>query len=148
MIPLNTLVYKILAGILILATLSTSFYYKGLNEGRKELADYKIAVKAVGDAQEAKTKQVILSQQQITNEANDEITKLRAALTNYFDDPRVHVDYSSGQRKLPSISETSKRVNEPTAESPLDTCIAKARDDALTILMWQQWANRIFELGR
>ena len=122
-------------------------YSVGLDKGREELALYKLTVKAVGDAQEAKTKQVILSQQQIANEANDEATKLRAALTNYFNDPRVYVDYGSSVRKLPSVPNATKRVNASAAESPLDTSGveanvtvgSKAANDALTILLLQKW---------
>ena len=122
-------------------------YSVGLDKGREELALYKLTVKAVGDAQEAKTKQVILSQQQIANEANDEATKLRAALTNYFNDPRVRVDYGSSVRKLPSVPNATKRVNASAAESPLDTSGveanvtvgSKAANDALTILLLQKW---------
>ena len=141
------LLWKVIAVVLLLGALSASFYSVGLDKGRKELADYKLMVKAVGDAQEAKTKQVIISQQQIANEANDEATKLRAALTNYFNDLRVRVDYGSSVRKLPSVPNTTKRVDASAAESPLDTSGveanitvgSKAANDALTILLLQKW---------
>ena len=144
---INTLSFRILAGVLFLIGMYFYAYSVGLDKGRKELADYKLVVKAVGEAQEAKTKQVIISQQQIANEANDEATKLRAALTNYFNDPRVHVDYGSSVRKLPSVPNATKRVDASAAESPLDTSGveanvtvgSKAANDALTILLLQKW---------
>ena len=144
---INTLSFRILAGVLFLIGMYFYAYSVGLDKGREELADYKLVVKAVGEAQEAKTKQVIISQQQIANEANDEATKLRAALTNYFNDPRVHVDYGSSVRKLPSVPNSTKRVDAPAAESPLDTSGveanvtvgSKAANDALTILLLQKW---------
>ena len=144
---INTLSFRILAGVLFLIGMYFYAYSVGLDKGREELADYKLVVKAVGDAQEAKTKQVIISQQQIANEANDEATKLRAALTNYFNDPRVHVDYGSSVRKLPSVPNATKRVDASAAESPLDTSGveanvtvgSKAANDALTILLLQKW---------
>ena len=144
---INTLSFRILAGVLFLIGMYFYAYSVGLDKGRKELADYKLVVKAVGDAQEAKTKQVIISQQQIANEANDEATKLRAALTNYFNDPRVHVDYGSSVRKLPSVPNATKRVDASAAESQLDTpgvetnvtVGSKAANDALTILLLQKW---------
>lgn len=144
---INTLSFRILAGVLFLIGMYFYAYSVGLDKGRKELADYKLMVKAVGDAQEAKTKQVIISQQQIANEANDEATKLRAALTNYFNDPRVHVDYGSSVRKLPPVPNATKRVDASAAESPLDTSGveanvtvgSKAANDALTILLLQKW---------
>lgn len=150
MIPLNTLVYKILAGILILATLSVYCYSKGLSNGREELANYKLTVKAVGDAQEAKTKQVIMSQQLLTNEANDEANKLRDALTTYFNEPRVQVKYNAGGRKLPSVPDASSKPKVASAERGPDTsgveakeCISavSAAQDAMTILLWQKWAD-------
>ena len=145
--PIPMLLWKVIAVVLLLGALSASFYSVGLDKGREELADYKLVTKAIGDAQEAKTKQVILSQQQIANEANDEATKLRAALTNYFNDPRVHVDYGTSVRKLPSVPNATKRVDAPAAESPLDTSGveanvtvgSKAANDALTILLLQKW---------
>lgn len=141
------LLWKVIAVVLLLGALSASFYSVGLDKGREELALYKLTVKAIGDAQEAKTKQVIISQQQIANEANDEATKLRAALTNYFNDPRVHVDYGTSVRKLPSVPNATKRVDASAAESPLDTSGveanvtvgSKAANDALTILLLQKW---------
>ena len=144
---INTLSFRILAGVLFLIGMYFYAYSVGLDKGREELADYKLVTKAIGDAQEAKTKQVILSQQQIANEANDEATKLRAALTNYFNDPRVHVDYGTRVRKLPSVPNATKRVDAPAAESPLDTSGveanvtvgSKAANDALTILLLQKW---------
>lgn len=144
---INTLSFRILAGVLFLIGMYFYAYSVGLDKGREELALYKLTVKAVGDAQEAKTKQVIISQQQIANEANDEATKLRAALTNYFNDPRVHVDYGSSVRKLPSVPNATKRVDASAAESPLDTfgveanvtVGSKAANDALTILLLQKW---------
>lgn len=144
---INTLSFRILAGVLFLIGMYFYAYSVGLDKGREELADYKLVTKAIGDAQEAKTKQVIISQQQIANEANDEATKLRAALTNYFNDPRVHVDYGSSVRKLPSVPNSTKRVDASAAESPLDTSGveanitvgSKAANDALTILLLQKW---------
>ena len=144
---INTLSFRILAGVLFLIGMYFYAYSVGVDKGREELALYKLTVKAVGDAQEAKTKQVILSQQQIANEANDEATKLRAALTNYFNDPRVHVDYGTSVRKLPSVPNATKRVDASAAESPLDTpgveanvtVGSKAANDALTILLLQKW---------
>lgn len=136
---INTLSFRILAGVLFLIGMYFYAYSVGLDKGREELALYKLTVKAVGDAQEAKTKQVIISQQQIANEANDEATKLRAALTNYFNDPRVHVDYGSSVRKLPSVPNATKRVDASAAESPLDTFGVEAANDALTILLLQKW---------
>jgi len=140
------LVWKVIALIVLLGALSASFYYKGLNEGREELKLYKATVQAVGAAQEAKTKQVIISQQQLATEANDEATKLRAALTNYFNDPRVQVDYGSGIRKLPPVSCSPKRINEAAAEPGTDTSGVEtkltprsAADDAMTILLLQKW---------
>ncbi len=145
--PIPMLLWKVIAVVLLLGALSASFYSVGLDKGREELALYKLTVKAIGDAQEAKTKQVIISQQQIANEANDEATKLRAALTNYFNDPRVHVDYGTSVRKLPSVPNATKRVDASAAESPLDTSGveanitvgSKAANDALTILLLQKW---------
>ena len=144
---INTLSFRILAGVLFLIGTYFYAYSVGLDKGREELADYKLVTKAIGEAQEAKTKQVILSQQQIANEANDEATKLRAALTNYFNDPRVHVDYGTSVRKLPSVPNATKRVDASAAESPLDTSGveanitvgSKAANDALTILLLQKW---------
>lgn len=144
---INTLSFRILAGVLFLIGMYFYAYSVGLDKGREELALYKLTVKAVGDAQEAKTRQVIISQQQIANEANDEANKLRAALTNYFNDPRVHVDYGSSVRKLPSVPNATKRVDASAAESPLDTSGveanvtvgSKAANDALTILLLQKW---------
>lgn len=144
---INTLSFRILAGVLFLIGMYFYAYSVGLDKGREELADYKLVTKAIGEAQEAKTKQVILSQQQIANEANDEATKLRAALTNYFNDPRVHVDYGTSVRKLPSVPNATKRVDASAAESPLDTSGveanitvgSKAANDALTILLLQKW---------
>jgi len=144
---INTLSFRILAGVLFLIGMYFYAYSVGLDKGREVLADYKLVVKAVGEAQEAKTKQVIISQQQIANEANDEATKLRAALTNYFNDPRVHVDYGTRVRKLPSVPNATKRVDASAAESPLDTSGveanitvgSKAANDALTILLLQKW---------
>ena len=134
-------------GIFLIAGMYLYGYFAGLSVGREELAIYKLTVKAVGEAQEAKTKQVIISQQQLTNEANDEATKLRAALTNYFNDPRVHVDYVSGKRKLPPVPNTSKRVDASASEprddpSGVETDVtvgSKAANDALTILLLQKW---------
>lgn len=147
MIIQTPLSFRILAGVLFLIGMYFYAYSVGLDKGREELADYKLVTKAIGEAQEAKTKQVILSQQQIANEANDEATKLRAALTNYFNDPRVHVDYGTSVRKLPSVPNATKRVDAPAAESPLDTSGvetnvtvgSKAANDALTILLLQKW---------
>ena len=154
--PIPILLWKVIAVVLLLGALSASFYSVGLDKGREELALYKLTVKAVGEAQEAKTKQVIISQQQIANEANDEATKLRAALTNYFNDPRVHVDYGSSVRKLPSVPNATKRVDASAAESPLDTSGveanvtvgSKAANDALTILLLQKWIEENMGVGR
>ena len=152
-----TLAWKILAVLLLLGALSASFYYKGLNAGREELALYKLTVKAVGEAQEAKTKQVIISQQQIANEANDEATKLRAALTNYFNDPRVQVNYDSSKRKLPAVSDSAKRVDASAAKRETDPsgvdaegCVAvrASAEDAMTVLLWQKWATENMGVGR
>ena len=137
----------ILGAILLAIGMYFYAYSVGLDKGREELALYKLTVKAVGDAQEAKTKQVILSQQQIANEANDEATKLRAALTNYFNDPRVHVDYGSSVRKLPSVPNATKRVDASAAEPRTDTSGfetdiqvgSKTANDALTVLLLQKW---------
>lgn len=144
----------ILGAILLAVGMYFYAYSIGLDRGREELALYKLTVKAVGEAQEAKTKQVIISQQQLTNEANDDATKLRTALTNYFNDPRVHVDYGSGKRKLPPVPDATKRVNAPASElrddpSGFETDVtvgSKAANDALTILLLQKWIAENVEL--
>ena len=138
----------VIAAIFACAVVSTFVYYhKGLKVGENKLELYKLTVKAVGEAQAIQTKRVIIEQQLIATEANDEATKLRAALTNYFNDPRVHVDYGTRVRKLPSVPNATKRVDAPAAESPLDTSGveanvtvgSKAANDALTILLLQKW---------
>lgn len=144
---INTFIYKSVICAILLGLFCSWCYFSGLDRGREELALYKLTVKAVGEAQEAKTRQVIISQQQLANEANDEATKLRAALTNYFNDPRVHVDYGSSQRKLPSVPNATKRVDASAAEPGDDpprvaaniTVGSKAANDALTVLLLQKW---------
>ena len=142
---------SVLIGLAILLIASHAFVYSsGRSVGREELALYKLTVKAVGEAQEAKTRQVIISQQQIANEANDEATKLRAALTAYFDDPRVQVNYDSSKRKLPAVSDSAKRVDASAAKRETDPsgvdaegCVAvrASAEDAMTVLLWQKWAT-------
>jgi len=146
-----------IGGIFLIAGMYLYGYFAGLSVGREELAIYKLTVKAVGDAQEAKTKQVIISQQQLANEANDEATKLRDALSNYFNDPRVHVEYGSGQRKLPPVPNAPRRIDETTSERKVNPPVSEAKEcipvvpaaqDAMTILLWQKWAKENIELRR
>lgn len=143
-------VFVIAAGLLFTFGMYFYSYSVGLSKGREELANYKLFVKAAGDAQEAKTKQVIMSQQLLTNEANDEANKLRDALTTYFNNPRVQVKYDTGGRKLPSVPDATSKPKIASTERRPDTsgveakeCISavSAAQDAMTILLWQKWAD-------
>jgi len=67
----------------LLAALVGSFFY-GLHIGNERLESYQIAVKAVGEAQEARTKLRIREQQNITKEKDRGHEKAYAALDDKF----------------------------------------------------------------
>lgn len=130
LIPLQ---YRILALIGLLLSGMGFGYVKGLEHGNKKLE----AINVAAAVQNHKTATIIVTQKQITKEVGNEATTLRKRLDTVY--PRVR--HTASTVKLPAIPDAPSRVDAPTDE-PITCADRDAAQDALTILLWQEWAAK------
>lgn len=129
-------VVRWVAGILLVLAIVFGIYYKGRLDERKIFNEYKAEVKAVADAQEAKTRQIEAKNKKLTEETRNAYNTKLADLRAYYG---MRLTKSGGT--LPSVSTTPGGVNDYSPDNlpPTPVLAAQCADETLKLYMLQQY---------